>query len=179
LENKVKNMLPQINGRIIKISVIGGAECGKAVYDDAYKIGYGIAKNNAILVCGGLSGVMEACAHGAKDGGGITIGILPTEYESPANKYIDIKIPTGIGYARNVIVVKSGHAVIAVDGGFGTLSEIGYALNYEKPIIAYQTWTLIPCASEYKPKIHIAKTPEEAVRKALEQALHYVKNAVI
>jgi hypothetical protein len=175
----IKNKLPEINGRIIKISVIGGAKCGKAVYDDAYKIGYCIAKNNAILVCGGLSGVMEACAHGAKDAGGITIGILPAEYESLANKYIDIKIPTGIGYARNVIVVKSGHAVIAIDGGFGTLSEIGYTLSYGKPLIAYQTWTLIPCASEYEPEIHIAKTPEEAVKKAIEHALYYVKNAVL
>ncbi len=87
---------------------------------------------------------MEACCKGAKDAGGLTIGILPADDENLANKYVDIKIPTGMGYARNVLVVKTGHAIIAIDGSFGTLSEIGYAMSYNKPLIGLNTWQVKP-----------------------------------
>jgi len=166
-----KIFIPQINGEIIKIAVIGGSECDTDVYDEAYKVGYAIGKSNAVPINGGLYGVMEASAKGAKDAGGITIGILPTETEEAANPYIDIKITTGLGYARNSVIIKSAQSVIAVDGGFGTLSEIGYALSYNKPLIAYNTWTILPCAKKYEPKIHYVKTAEEAVNLALNFAV--------
>lgn len=164
------------NSKIIKISVIGGSYCDGNVYEMAYQVGRNIALNNAILVCGGLSGVMEACCKGAKDEGGITIGILPTEDEDTANQYVDIKLPTGLGYARNALVVKAGHAVIAINGGFGTLSEIGYALTYEKPLIGLHTWELHPYSEEYVPYIIKANSPEEAVSLAIEKAKEKLSN---
>ncbi|HAX17568.1 MAG TPA: TIGR00725 family protein [Actinobacteria bacterium] len=162
-----KVILPRIDKKIIKIAVIGGAECSEEIYQEAYKVGYGIGSNSAVLINGGLYGVMEASARGAKDSGGMTIGILPAESEDTANPYIDIKITTGMGYARNAIIIKSAHAVIAVDGGFGTLSEIGYTLSYNKPLIAYNTWTLLPCSKQYEPLMHYAKSADEAVSLAI------------
>lgn len=160
----------KINDKTIKISVIGGSRCDASVFNIAYEVGKGIAKNNAILICGGLTGVMEACCKGAKEAGGITIGILPTDDESTANKYVDIKLPTGLGYARNILVVKAGHAVIAIDGSFGTLSEIAYALTYKKPLIGLKTWELNPHSKEYIPNIINANSAEEAVRLAIKEA---------
>ncbi len=160
------------NKFLIKISVIGGSLCDQEIFKAAYEVGREIARNNAILVCGGLGGVMEAACKGAKESGGITIGILPGEDENSANIYVDIKIPTGLGYARNVLVVKAGDAIIAVDGSTGTLSEIAYALTYQKPIIGLNTWNLEACcdSSGEKIKILTASTPEKAVGMAITKA---------
>ncbi|MDD3520120.1 MAG: TIGR00725 family protein [Actinomycetota bacterium] len=166
-----KISLPRIKGRIIKIAVIGGAECNEETYETAYKVGFAIGSQNAILINGGLYGVMEASAKGAKDSGGITIGILPSENEDTANKYIDIRITTGIGYARNAIIIKSADAVIAIDGGFGTLSEIGYTLSYDKPLVALNTWKIIPCNKKYEPLMHYVKSADEAAELAVDLAL--------
>ena len=92
----------KINDKITKISVIGGSQVGSDIYDLAYDVGREIAKRGAILICGGLTGVMEAACRGAKKEGGLTIGILPSADESNANRYVDIKLPTGFGYARNI-----------------------------------------------------------------------------
>ena len=156
----------------IKISVIGGSLCGQDVFNTAYAVGEQIARNDAILVCGGLGGVMEAACKGAKEAGGITIGILPGEDEKTANRYVDIKIPTGLGYARNVLVVKAGHAIIAVVGSSGTLSEIAYALTYKKPIIGLQTWNLEKCfdGSGNNLKIMTADSAESAVSLAISRS---------
>ena len=161
-----------LNYPLIKISVIGGSQCGKEVSGQAYGVGKEIARNNALLVCGGLGGVMEAACRGAKDAGGITIGILPGEDESSANRYVDIKIPTGLGYARNVLVVKTGHAIIAIDGSTGTLSEIAYALTYGKPIIGLLTWNLETCCNSSGKKLNIisADSPEAAVKIAISKS---------
>lgn len=156
--------------KILKIAVIGGADCSKKIYEDAYKIGYEIAARNAVLINGGLLGVMEASAKGAKAAGGTTIGILPGETEEAANPFIDFKIVTGMGYARNAIIIKSAHSVIAIDGGFGTLSEIGFALSYAKPLVFYNSWKLIPCSSKYEPVIHYARSITEAVDTAINLA---------
>jgi len=96
--------------------------------------------------------------------------------ENDANKYVDIKIPAGIGYARNMIVVLSSHAVIAVDGSTGTLSEIAYALTFNKPVIGLKTWELRPYQSNILPHIIRARTAKEAVNFALEEAKAYLKN---
>lgn len=142
------------------IGVIGGSVCSKEIEKIAFEVGERIAKNGAILVCGGLGGVMKAAAKGAKSAGGTTIGILPTQTKKDANPYIDIPIVTGMSIARNVIVVRSSDAVIAIDGRYGTLSEIAIALNLGIPVIGLKTWDI-------KAPIKIAKTPEQAVELAI------------
>lgn len=108
-------------------------------YQVAYKLGREIAKRGWIVVCGGRGGVMEAVCKGAKEEGGLTVGVLPSYTGEEANPYVDIKIRTGMSWNRNPIVVASGDLVVAIGGNWGTLSEIAYALILEKPIIGYKT----------------------------------------
>jgi len=169
----MKNMKKKEN--IIKISVIGGSQVDSEIYNLAYEVGREIARNGAVLICGGLSGTMEASCKGAKEEGGLTIGILPTADENDANRYVDIKIPTGMGYARNVPIILSAHAVIAINGSYGTLSEIGYTLTFDKPIIALKTWEVRPYYSEDSRFIIKAKTAKEAVKIAIKEARDYIK----
>jgi len=122
------------------ISVIGGEHCSKEIYQLAEEVGRRIAKMGAILVTGGRGGVMEAASKGAKEAGGVTIGILPSDNREEANKYLDYAIVTGIGYARNVLVILNGDIVIAIDGHYGTLSEIALALEYGKPVYGLMSW---------------------------------------
>ena len=119
-----------------QIAVVGsdGEISGKA-RSAAERIGRDIALNDCILICGGRGGVMEAACKGAKDAGGLTVGILPSLEKTEANKYVDVAITTSLGYARNALVVSAADAVIAVSGSIGTLSEIALALNYEKPVV--------------------------------------------
>jgi hypothetical protein len=112
---------------------------------------------------------MEAVCKGAKKGGGITVGILPSSKRSHANKFVDIPIPTGVGYARNKYVVKSGQAVIAIGGSYGTLCEIGFALGYKIPVIGINTWQFQKKGHEKAPIIYV-KTPQRAVEMAIRQA---------
>jgi uncharacterized protein (TIGR00725 family) len=122
------------------IAVIGNSKASAQEIKLAEEIGREIAKSGAVLVCGGLDGVMEAACRGAVSEGGLTVGILPGTDRHDANQYVKIPIVTGIGYARNIIVVKSSQAVIAVGGGYGTLTEIGYALKSGIPVIGLGTW---------------------------------------
>jgi uncharacterized protein (TIGR00725 family) len=149
------------------ISVIGGYEVSKETYRLAEEVGREIAKKGAILICGGMQGVMEAACKGASEAGGLTIGILPGESRSQANPYVQIPIVSGVGYARNVAVVKSSQAVIAVDGSYGTLTEIGYALQGGIPVIGLGTWSLSIDGKEDK-KIIPAKNAKDAVDKAMK-----------
>ena len=150
----------------IFIGVIGGSDVSPKVTAIAEEVGREIASRNALLVCGGMGGVMEAACKGASKAGGLTIGILPGESRRQANRYVKIPIVTGIGYARNVAVVKSSQAVIAIDGSYGTLTEIGYALQSGLPVIGLDTWVV---GHKNKPENGIlrAKTPKEAVELAL------------
>ena len=109
------------------IGVIGGGKCSKKEADLAEEVGRELARCGATLICGGLGGVMEAACRGSQLAGGRTVGILPGNDPRKANRYVDIPVVTGMGEARNVIIVKSVQAVIAIDGEFGTLSEIGHA----------------------------------------------------
>lgn len=156
--------------KLLLISVIGGA---KPSYEDAELaevVGQELAKRGVVVVCGGLKGVMEAVCRGAKSEGGTTIGILPGNDPQDANAYVDYAICTGIGYARNLVVVKSGRAVIAVDGAYGTLSEIGHALGEGIPVVGLRTWGLTR-KGEADGSIISAKDPVDAVEKALK-AVH-------
>jgi len=133
----------------------------------AEAVGHELAVAGAILICGGGSGVMEAACRGAKKAGGLTIGILPGFSASEANLFVDIPIVTGMGEARNVIIVRTAQAVIAIGGEFGTLSEIAFALKLGRPVIGLETWELAkakqPCSA-----IVYVDTPEDAVRRALQ-----------
>ncbi len=124
------------------ISVIGASKCSKDIYKLAYEVGREIAKKKAILICGGLGGVMDAVAKGAKEAGGITVGILPGDNRIGVSKYLDISLPTGMSEARNVLVVKAANAVIAIGGEYGTLSEIAHALKMGTPVIGLKTWDI-------------------------------------
>ncbi len=151
----------------IFIAVIGGSDCSSQEAELAEEVGGEIARHGAVLVCGGLGGVMEAACRGASHEGGLTIGILPGDNRQAANPYVQIPIVTSLGYARNVAVVKSAQAVIAIDGSYGTLSEIGHALQSGIPVIGLNTWSLSIDGQEDK-SIIPAKNPQEAVNKAIE-----------
>ncbi len=150
----------------IFISVIGSSHCTAEEAVNAEAVGRELAKRGAVVVCGGLGGVMEAVCRGAAAEGGLTIGILPGDSPRDANRYVKIPIVTGLGYARNSIVVKSGQAVIAVGGSFGTLSEIAYAFQYQLSVIGLKTWAIGEPVSLDNPII-AADNPIDAVEKAL------------
>jgi len=152
------------------IAVIGGRECSLEEAELAEEVGREIAKQGAILVCGGLGGVMEAACKGAHSEGGITIGILPGDSRRQANPYVQIPIVTTIGYSRNIIVVKSAQAIVAVGGSYGTLSEISHALQGGIPVIGLNTWSLSRNGQQDN-SIIPAQNPIEAVNKALNLAL--------
>jgi len=122
------------------VAVIGGHRCTPEVEQLAQKLGKKLAKVVDILVSGGLSGTMKAVCQGFKAGGGLTIGILPSYNKKDANEFVDIVIPTGLGLARNVLVVKSADVVIALPGEAGTLSEIAYCLQFDIPVISLNSW---------------------------------------
>jgi len=123
----------------MRVSVIGGSEVTDEEYAVARRLGRTLAERGHTVVCGGLTGVMEAVARGVAAGDGATIGIVPGTDPAAANEYVDTIIATGLGNARNVLVVLNGDAAIAVDGGTGTLSEIGHALDFGRPVAGIDT----------------------------------------
>jgi uncharacterized protein (TIGR00725 family) len=143
----------------VRIGVIGGGSPELKFRQIAFKVGKLIAERGAILVCGGLGGVMEAASQGAKEAGGLTVGILPGNNPDQANPYIDIPIATNMGHSRNSLVALNSDVLIAIDGQYGTLSEVAFGCIYRKKIIGLGTWDIkgvIP-----------AESPEEAVKLAL------------
>lgn len=144
------------------ISVIGESEFSDPRHESlAEETGRLIARAGYILVCGGLSGVMEAACRGAKSAGGQTIGILPGTDPAEANPFVDLAIPTGMGQGRNAIIALTSHVVIAIGGGFGTLAEIGHALRLGRPVIGVRTWE-VSRAGRRAP-ITVAETPQQAL----------------
>ncbi len=138
-----------------RIAIIGAGICEEEIYALAYKVGKLLA-DKAIVYCGGLGGVMEAASKGVYEAGGLTVGILPGNRAEDANPYIQIPIVTDLGHARNVVLVRSVEGVIAISGGYGTLSEIALALKMWKPVVGLKTWPNID-------GVYYVKTPEEAV----------------
>jgi uncharacterized protein (TIGR00725 family) len=124
------------------IGVIGAGTAGDDILQMAEETGRLIAEEGCLLICGGMGGVMEAAARGAKGAGGTTIGILPQPDRHTANPYIDIPIATSFGEARNLIIVRTADLLIAVGGEYGTLSEIAFALKAEKPVIGLHSWEI-------------------------------------
>lgn len=142
----------------LRIAVIGAAEATEREYALAYQCGRLIGARGGILLCGGRTGVMEGAARGAREEGGITIGILPGTDAAEANSYITIPIATGLGHARNAVLAQSADAVIAIGGRFGTLSEIGLALKMGKPVFGLETWSL-------ERGIRVLESPEAAAER--------------
>jgi len=149
------------------VAVIGASQCTPRETGVAEEVGRELARRGAVLVCGGLGGVMEAACRGASKVGGKTIGILPGNSPEDANPFVQFPIVTGMGYARNAIVVKSARAAIAIGGGYGTLSEIAHALQNHIPVVGLGTWELARNGRE-DTSIVPAATPQEAVERALE-----------
>ena len=154
------------------ISVIGSSQPKSEEHIRlAEEVGRELARRGITLVCGGMTGLMEAACRGAKSAGGTTIGVLPGRSPREANPYVDIPIITGMGYTRNVIVVSTGRAVIAIGGAYGTLSEIGFALGYDIPVVGLKTWPLTQ-TGEGLPLdgLVLASDPVDAVNRAIEAA---------
>jgi len=156
--------------RKLRIGVVGASDAPADLYSLAETVGRLIAEAGAVLICGGGAGVMEGASKGAKSAGGITVGILPGTNENEANQYVDIPIITGMGHGRNIINVWSSDVVIAIGGGYGTLSEIALALRTNKPVIGLSTWSFSIQGMGESIRYLRAGTAKEAVRKALALA---------
>jgi uncharacterized protein (TIGR00725 family) len=141
--------------------VVGPGEAGPEVVAAAETVGRVLAARGAILVCGGLGGAMEAACRGAREVGGITVGLLPGSDRAQANPYVDIALATGLGEARTALVVRTADALVAVGGGYGTLSEIALALRAGKRVVGVGTWEI--------EGIEAVESPERAVAAALAQ----------
>ena len=138
------------------IGVVGAGQAGSATCETARQVGRLIAASGAVLICGGLGGIMEAACRGAREAGGHTLGILPGADAEQANPWVSLAIPTNLGHARNMIIAHAAEALIAVAGEFGTLSEMAIGLKLGKPVVALGSWAGLP-------DVVYVDTPEEAV----------------
>ena len=138
------------------VAVVGSVTATGKLYEQAREVGRLVAERSGIVVCGGLSGVMEAAARGATEAGGVAIGVLPDEHRRRQNQYLSYSVATGVGQARNLAVVCSGDVVIAVGGEYGTLSEIGLARKVGRSVVVLEGWDL-------GDHVTVARSPEEAV----------------
>ena len=127
----------------VHLAVVGSSDASATERREAERVGRAAAEAGAVVVCGGLGGVMEAACMGAKGAGGFTVGILPGSDRAAANLYVDVAVPTGLGEARNALVVRTADAVVAVGGEYGTLSEIALALQAGIPVVGLGTWDLV------------------------------------
>lgn len=153
----------------MNIAVIGDSACSAQEATMAETVGELLADRGAAVICGGLGGVMEAVCRGARSHGGLTIGILPGDRADTANRWVDVAIVTGMGEARNALVVKSAQAVIAIGGGYGTLSEIAHALKRCIPVVGLNTWSLSRAESSDDPIFRVSSAAE-AVDRAIAAA---------
>jgi uncharacterized protein (TIGR00725 family) len=124
------------------VAVVGAGVADDALREVAEAVGRGLAENGAVLLCGGLGGVMEAACRGARAAGGITVGLLPGSSRAEANEHVEVALPTGMGEMCNALIVRAADVVIALGGEHGTLSEIAFALKIGRPVVGYETWEL-------------------------------------
>lgn len=153
----------------VHVAVSGGGEAGGEVCRAAEEVGRELARRGAVVVTGGLGGAMEAASRGAKEARGTTIGILPGDDRSDANPWVDVAVATGLGEGRNVVLVRTVDAVVAVAGEFGTLSEIALALRAGKPVVGLGTWQLVRDGQPVEAVV-AAATPAEAAERAVALA---------
>ncbi len=153
----------------LNIGVLGPNTTSDEEYELGVEVGRYIAESGATLLCGGLGGMMRAASEGARAAGGQTVGILPSSDRSSANSFIDIAIPTGLGPFRNMLLVSSCDAVIAIHGAYGTLSEIAFALRIGIPVVGLNTWALHR-NGEIDSGIHVVRSAKEAVELAIRLA---------
>ena len=149
--------------------MVGPGDAAAEELATAEEVGRLLGERSAALVCGGLGGVMEAACRGARSSGGLTLGILPGRDRRDANPYVDVAIPTGLGEARNALVVRAADALVAVGGGYGTLSEIALALKTDTPVVGIRTWELARSSSADRGIVQAAGA-REAVEIALDLA---------
>lgn len=154
---------------VLNVSVIGGSVVPPETCETAKEVGKLLAKAGATVFCGGLTGVMECVAEGVRSEGGLVIGILPGSRPEEGNRYLSAAVPTGLGYARNFLVVRAGKVVIAIDGSTGTISEASFALAEGKDVIAIGGMELTP-KKKTEGRYIKAKTPKEAVELAIKLA---------
>jgi hypothetical protein len=138
------------------VAIAGPGDASAREREAAEQVGRLVAERGAIVVCGGLGGVMEAACRGARQSGGTTVGILPGADRGAANPYVDVAVPTGLGEARNALVVRTADVLIAVGGGYGTLSEIALALKAGKRVIGLGTWEIEGVAAAADPEAAVA-----------------------
>jgi uncharacterized protein (TIGR00725 family) len=155
----------------VYVAVIGGARAGQPDERRAEAIGEALARAGATVVCGGLGGVMAAACRGAKSAGGLTVGILPGDDRAAANPWVDVAIPTGLGEARNALIVGAADVIVAVGGEYGTLSEIALALRAGKPVVGVATWRLIHPGGTPDTEVVAAPDPATAAELALALAI--------
>jgi uncharacterized protein (TIGR00725 family) len=158
-----------LEANAVHVAVSGGGEAGEEACRLAEAVGRELARRGAVVVTGGLGGAMEAACRGAKSAGGTTIGILPTGDRGTANRWVDVAVPTGLGEARNALVVRTADALIAVEGEFGTLSEIALALKMGVPVVGLRTWELAKGGRSVDAIVAVA-TPSEAAERAVDLA---------
>ena len=153
----------------VHVAVSGGGEAAEEACRLAEEVGRELARLGAVVVTGGLGGAMEAACRGAKSEGGTTVGILPGPDRASANQWVDVALPTGLGEARNALVVRAANALIAVAGEFGTLSEIALALRLGLPVIGLETWELGRDGGPVEAVV-VASTPGDAAERAVSAA---------
>lgn len=154
------------HARRLCVAVVGAGVCDAALAETARRAGRAVAEAGALLVCGGLGGVMEAAARGAAEAGGLSLGLLPGSRASEGNDFLTVAVATGMGEARNALVVLNADVVIAIGGGYGTLSEIALARKRGIPVVGLRTWSV----EDREPLVIEAQDPEEAVAAALRLA---------
>jgi uncharacterized protein (TIGR00725 family) len=154
----------------VRIGVIGGNSLSEALYAEAEEVGRLLAEAGAVVFCGGMAGAMEAVCKGCSEAGGQSVGLLPDEHLDRANPFVTTPIATGLGYARNYLIVHNSDAVIAIGGAEGTLNEMGAALNQGLTVVALDSWALDELGRLRRGRLVHAKTAREAVDLALEAA---------
>ena len=158
----VDRQSPSGSGKRVQLGVVGAGEAGEGLRELAREVGFLAAGKGWILLTGGMGGVMEAASEGAAAAGGVVIGILPGTSRKEGNRHLGISLPTGLGHARNAVIAQAADLLIAVGGGYGTLSEMALGLKMGKPVISLRSWKI-------DPSVTVAETASEALKQAEER----------